>query len=573
MERSNQASKHSELTHPEYMQAEGMLADMLFHHLTDMIFIMEAENGTRFRYFFINKKGMEIAGLDDGCLGRYIEDVLPADRAAMLNEYYKRSLQREEPVIYMDEVRSAPGGKLLAFESKLTSVKHNNGKAYVVCVSRELNRESTEAIRYLELHDNLTGLLNRRAFMEDAEEEIVRAEKQNTELAVIHLDIDRFKQVNDMLGHKNGDGLLRSVANRLIKHSVPECKYYRQGGDEFVMILFGKDRRETEKYVQKLLSIFNAPFAMENQELYLTPSIGISMYPHDGRDVQTLLKGTDHAIFLVKKQGGANYHFYHSDMQASFSNDFVMEAHLRRAIEKDELTIHYQPQIHLQSGQVKSFEALLRWNNRKFGSVSPAQFIPVAEETGLIVPIGEWVIKKVCAQIADWRKKGYGDIRIAVNISPRQFVQPTLPVFIKSTLNEIGIPAHSLEIEITEGAMQDTRITLDMLHRLKDLGVILSVDDFGTGYSSLNYLKKFPIDILKIDQSFVREIEKNEKNAAITKTIIHLAHSLGLEVVAEGVEEEVQAEFLIDANCQKAQGYYFSHPVSAEEIEDKLFRK
>lgn len=294
------------------------------------------------------------------------------------------------------------------------------------------------------------------------------------------------------------------------------------------------------------------------------------MFPADGQDSETLIKNADGALLQVKEKGKGHFRFYRSDMKDAFPNYILMEAHLRKAIEMNEFVMHYQPQVNLKTGKIKTFEALLRWQNRKFGNVPPSQFIPLAEETGLIIPIGEWVIHSVCSQLADWRNKGYKDIRVAINISPKQFLQTNLPEIIQKALFMNQLPASALEIEITEGAMEDTIAALSMLHRLKKIGIIISVDDFGTGYSSLNYLKRFPIDILKIDQSFVREIQVNEKDAAITKTIIHLAHNLGMEVIAEGVEEEDQVQFLVSAQCQKAQGYYFSRPVSAKEIEQKV---
>lgn len=570
MEQEVKTTAQNKVSPPKSHYTEKMKSDVFFHHISDMIFIMEVEPGPKFRYFFVNKMGLEHASMNEGHFGQLFEDVLPPERFAHLYPYYKRAVFSSEPVVYIDEVTSDSKAANI-YESRLSAVKDESGNVeYVICVTRDLHWSNAETIKYLELHDQLTGAWNRRALMEHLQFEIAAALPTDREFAVVNLDLDRFKQFNDTLGHDAGDDLLKFLTARLFKWNKPGQRIYRLGSDEFVILMSDSNREGAENSVQELLTLFDQPFEIQDEEYYMTPSVGVSMFPLDGRDSDTLLKNAHNALFLVKEQGRGHYRFYRSSMEDSFSNYVLMEAHLRKAIEKGEFKLHYQPQVNLKTGNIQSFEALLRWNNGKFGAVSPAQFIPLAEETGLIIPIGEWVIKTACMQLAAWRSKGYDNIRVAINISPRQFMERDLPDIIKKTLETYNLPASSLEIEITEGAMQDTSAALHMLNRLKEMGVVLSVDDFGTGYSSLNYLKNFPIDILKIDQSFVREIKKNNKDAAITKTIIHLAHSLGLEVVAEGVEEEVQVDFLTEANCQKAQGFYFSKPVNATEIEKEI---
>ncbi|WP_252189322.1 putative bifunctional diguanylate cyclase/phosphodiesterase [Rossellomorea vietnamensis] len=377
--------------------------------------------------------------------------------------------------------------------------------------------------------------------------------------------------MNDTLGLKGGDRVLKRITERLITLTNEECLLYRQGGDEFIFLLKNSSFEVTKTKAEEILTLFIAPFTIDNQEFYISPSIGISCYPADGYDSNSLIQKAAQALFEVKEKGRAHYRFYQTHMKSSFPNYIIMESHLRKAIEKGELYVHYQPQVNLSTGAIDSFEALIRWNNRKFGFVSPAQFIPLAEETGLIHQIGEWVLEQVCIQLQKWRDKAYRSVRVAINISPKQFLQEQLVETIDFYLSTYMIPASCIEIEITEGAMQDTQQTLKVLKKLKDLGVFISVDDFGTGYSSLHYLKRFPIDVLKIDQSFVKEIGMNHKDSAITTTIIHLAHSLGLEVIAEGVEREGQVDFLKKANCQKAQGYFFSKPIGPKEIEQQQF--
>ena len=294
------------------------------------------------------------------------------------------------------------------------------------------------------------------------------------------------------------------------------------------------------------------------------------MFPFDGKKMDELLIKADQALYIAKDRGRAHYRFYQEQMNLAFPNDALMESHLRRAIEKEEFSIHYQPQVNLVTGEINSFEALLRWNNRKFGYVSPMNFIPLAEESGMIMQIGEWVLEEVCKQLKYWQEKGYRPVRIAVNISPKQFIQENFAMKINEKIKKYGIRSCSLEVEITESAMTDMQDTFSTLKELKDIGVVISIDDFGTGYSSLSYLKKYPIDIIKIDQSFIKDMELDDKNAAIATTIIQLAHSLGMEVIAEGVEKDKQVEILKSANCQKAQGYLFSKPVSIENI-NKLY--
>ena len=429
--------------------------------------------------------------------------------------------------------------------------------------------ENKEKLFYLSYHDHLTGLWNRRALKEHVREDMRFAELNNEEITIVYIDLDRFKLINDSLGYNSGDELLRRISDRLNLLSDRTNKLYRHSGDEFVFVLCHSTKEKSESFANIVLKELSKPFYVDHQEYFISASMGISMYPADGKEMDDLLKKADQALFYVKDRGRAHYRFYREDMNHSFPNEALMESHLRRAIEMDELSIHYQPQVDLKTGLINSFEALLRWNNRKFGFVTPSQFIPIAEESGLIIQIGEWVLQKVCMQLSEWQKKGYRPMRVAVNISPKQFKQETFATQIQETLKEYDVNPCALEVEITESAMTNMRETLSVLNDLKAIGVVISIDDFGTGYSSLSYLKRYPIDIIKIDQSFMRDIETDAKNAAIAKTIIHLAHSLGMEVIAEGVEKVMQVDFLKAANCHKAQGFYFSRPVPIDEITAK----
>lgn len=464
-------------------------------------------------------------------------------------------------------------GKLLSVYLKTVPIVVDDEIKGIYIIIRDITQQSEniELIHYMLYHDQITGLFNRKALLNDIETAIHNARKMKDEIALLYIDLDRFKLVNDTMGHSKGDYLLKMVGDRLLTVKGYNYKVYRLGGDEYVVLLANIYQADVPVFASKVFSVFHEPFILGNQDWFITPSIGISMYPLDGKDSETLIKKADGALFQVKERGKSHFQFYNHELNEHIPNVVLLELNLRRAIEKNELMIYFQPQFDLTSEKITSFEALLRWNNPVLGLVSPGDFIPIAEDTGLIVPIGEWVIEEVCKVIVNWEQKGYDALKIAVNLSPKQFMQPNLREYIQTLIEKYGIKPEHLGIEITEGAMQDTTEALKTLIGLKELGVSISVDDFGTGYSSLSYLKQFPLDTLKIDQSFIREIMCDKKDAAITTTIIHLAHSLGLEVIAEGVETIEQAQFLQQAQCEKAQGFLYSKPIPITEIEERYF--
>ena len=475
----------------------------------------------------------------------------------------------------IDSLLKMKNGHVLNLHIKIIPILVNNSAQGMYIILRDMSekKETAEKIRYMAFHDQLTGLYNRRALLEDLNMEIKKAKENGTEIALLTIDLDRFKYINDTFGHIVGDQILIKVADRLLEFNNVDCHVYRQGGDEFIIILANITRQKATSFAQAILSRFASSFYLDSQEYYITPSIGISMYPNDGKDEGTLIKNADEALFRVKERGKAHYQFYRSDMNITLTNIVTMETNLRKAVQNEELTLFYQPQIDLKDKTIKSVEALLRWECPTLGFVSPGEFIPLAEDTGLIIPIGNWVIETACKQISSWLKAFGNGIRIAVNISPKQFEQPNFVDIIKSAIINNDIPANLLEIEITEGAMHNSKEAIPVLRKLKELGVIISVDDFGTGYSSLSYIKQFPIDILKIDQSFVRDVLENVKDAAIITTIIHLGKNLGMDVIAEGVECQEQADILLAANCHKAQGFYYSRPLPASEVEKLLLSR
>ena len=404
-------------------------------------------------------------------------------------------------------------------------------------------------------------------------EDSLYALKSEKRLSFIHLGLDRFKLINESLGHNGADEILKMVAERLKVICPESARLYRNSSDEFIVFLQNHSVPNTEKFAQQLLNDFGKPFYHNHQEYFISASIGIAVYPEDGKTLEDLLRKSEQALAFVKDCGRSHYRFYQEAMNSTFPDEALMESHLRRAIELNELTIHYQPQVDLKTGHISSFEALLRWNNGKFGFVSPVQFIPIAEESGLIHGIGDWVLDQVCKQLKEWQDKQFKAVRIAVNISPKQFRMENFVNKLKKKISTYSIVPSSLEVEITEGALTRLDETLSTLNELKKIGINISVDDFGTGYSSLSYLKQYPIDIIKIDRSFIKDIEIDVKNEAIAKTIINLAHSLGMEVIAEGVEKDLQAMILLEAKCQKAQGFLYSKAVPVDEIVEKYLRR
>ena len=431
-------------------------------------------------------------------------------------------------------------------------------------------KETEYKLAHLAHHDPLTELPNRLLFHDRLEQAILRAQREGTQAAVLFLDLDRFKNVNDSMGHAMGDLLLQRVAERLKEAMRAEDTIARLGGDEFVLIVEAlKGRMDAAAVARHILDLFDQPFCLENQEVFIDASIGISLYPGDGEDTQTLVRNADAAMYRAKAEGRNNYQFYTAELTAVATERLTLENQLRRALERDEFELYYQPQFSLQNGDriLEGVEALIRWNQSEQGLILPTKFIPVAEETGLIVPIGEWVLRTACAQHKAWVEAGFAPIRMAVNLSARQFHSQDLAKRIAGILEETGMSPSHLELELTESTiMRDTESTIRLLHELSEMGITLSIDDFGTGYSSLAYMKHFPLDRLKIDQSFVRDITSSRPEAEMIVPIIALGHSMKLRVLAEGVEFEEQLNYLRKQGCDEIQGFLCSRPLPPDEL-------
>ncbi len=397
---------------------------------------------------------------------------------------------------------------------------------------------------------------------------LAQARRLKKPLAVMFLDLDRFKLVNDTLGHTLGDELLKMVAHRLKAVLREEDSIARMGGDEFTVLISDlKGADDALTIATKLLDAVSEPMRVEGHDLYITTSIGVALFPDDGDSAEVLLQNADQAMYRAKELGRSVVQLCTAAMNDRAHDRLTIETALRGAIEHDELVLHYQPQIHIASGRVVGMEALLRWNRPGFGLVQPATFIPIAEETRLIVAMGEWVLRQACRQAKVWQQSRYPDLRMSVNLSARQFQHSELPRIIAAALEESGLAARDLEIEITETtAMQHSDRTVAMLVRLRDMGVRIAIDDFGTGHSSLNYLRNFPIDSIKIDTGFVRELDTSGSDRAIVSAVIGMAHGLHLRVTAEGVETETQLAFLRAHGCQEFQGFLFSPAKPPEEL-------
>ncbi|MBT8441382.1 MAG: EAL domain-containing protein [Gammaproteobacteria bacterium] len=508
--------------------------------------------------------------------GDALESFLPADAARESRDYIERALHTGDIQTFEHDLGDDRG----QFETRLVAQNDET----VLAIVRDITdrKEAEEKVHHLAYHDNLTGLPNRQHFSNRLRRAIRDARKNGQMLATLYIDLDRFKRINDTLGHRVGDALLKAVAKRLdhcvrtddavarVEHPDEyEPRLARLGGDEFVVVIEEiDDEAQVDVVANRIRDSLLAPFKYEGHQFVVTPSIGIALYPRDGKKIDDLLMHADMAMYEAKASGRNNYRFYSEAMNLRSVERLDLENDLQNAIRDKAFQIHYQPKIDLRTSRIVGVEALLRWKHSERGWVSPAQFIPIAEETGLIVELGEWVVRQICAQICAWDRKGIDDISVAVNVSSGQFCREELLESVLRIVWETGIRPQSLELEITESMlMRNVDETKAALYAFKDAGLRISVDDFGTGYSSLNYLKQFPLDSLKIDRSFVQDLHRDRDDAAICAAILAMAKELDLSVVAEGVEIEEQLDFLRRHNCDQVQGFLFSKPLAASEFE------
>lgn len=507
--------------------------------------------------------------------GKTVKEILRADLADQLLFYIDKTLDSGQP--QMLDIQYEQRGVLNFFETRLVI----SGPNEVLVIVRDVTqrKQDEEQIRYLAYYDSLTGLPNRMFFHEYLERSLLNMTLEGGHIAILLLDLDRFKRFNDTLGHSYGDLLIKAVADRLMPITrsglgggdalCGRCKarLARLGGDEFGILLSGlADVDCAAQMANKIIQLLSKPVTVAGHDMVITPSIGMSVAPDDSDDIDTLLKNADIAMYRAKEMGRNNFQYYQSSMDVSSKERLTIETSLRHAIERNELELYYQPKIDLMENRVIGVECLVRWFHPQRGMISPADFIPIAEETGLIIPIGELIFIKALNQLRQWNDMGLNNIHVAINISGEQFRVPFMERKIAGYIAQAGVNPKDVEIELTETTiMHNVANTLNTLHAIRDMGVSISVDDFGTGYSSLSYLKRFPLNTLKIDQSFVSEIPQDADNVAITKAIIAMAKSLNLNLVAEGVETAQQLSFLSELNCTTIQGFYFSKPLPAEQ--------
>jgi diguanylate cyclase (GGDEF)-like protein/PAS domain S-box-containing protein len=564
----------TDVTQRKTAEADRLLAGMVFQRIRDGICITDAQS----TILLVNEAFTQVTGYQSGeVIGRTPGLLKSGVHSAAFYEEMWGKIKLYGN--WQGEITNRrKDGALYNEWLNISAVKNPDGMiSHYVAIFSDLSerREAAERIQYLSTYDSLTSLPNRNLFADRLEQSLMSARRFERGTAVILLDLDRFRLINDTLGPPIGDEVLIEVARRLSLQVREGDTVGRRGGNEFgfVMGSLGHER-DAISLAQRMLEAIAVPVMVAGQSVIITASIGISVAPKNGESSEALLKCADIALLRAKEGGRNTFRFYSPEMDADAARRLGLEVALRDALERQELSVYYQPQISLDSGQMLGMEALLRWHNPDFGQVSPLEFIAIAEESGLIVPIGEWVLRTACRQTKAWRDLGLLPLRVAVNLSTRQFRQPNLIAMVGDALAETGLPASALELEITESAfIDDVDQAVGICKELKRLGVKLSLDDFGTGYSSLAYVSRFPFDKIKIDQSFVRDIIENPVNAAIATAAIVMARSLNLSVLAEGVKTEAQAKFLRGRHCDAMQGYLFSRPLPADQFAPLLLDK
>ncbi|PNU18703.1 GGDEF domain-containing protein [Geothermobacter hydrogeniphilus] len=557
--RENQAHRESEQRLVSFLDTAN-----------DLIFCVR-EDGS---FIYTNRSWQQTLGYDNESLPQLkLQDIVQQDDKSRCIAAFNNLLDGNSGGAIEGRM-AARDGRAVNVEGSMTCSRQEDGERLVWGICRDITerKRAQDQLYHLAHHDALTGLPNRTNFIERLQQELAMAKRIGREVAVLFLDLDRFKMINDTLGHDSGDALLVEVAARLKKLLRETDAVGRLGGDEFAIVLGNLNcSADAERVAEKILKILAEPLQVNEHELFITTSIGVSHFPAHHNSPEELVKKADIAMYSAKAQGRNNFKVYNRAMDFDSERRMILETGIRRALERDEFRIHYQPKVDASTGEVTSLEALLRWQHPDLGLLPPADFISLAEETGLIFSIGEWVLRRVCHQVREWADLGLGDVRVAVNLSGYQLQQQNLVGQISQALEDAGVSPECLELEVTETVvMQNPDFAVAILRQLKELGICISIDDFGTGYSSLSHLRRFSINTLKIDKSFVQEVERNATDAAITQAIIAMGKSLDLKIVAEGVETEGQLEFLRGHDCHEIQGYLFSQPVAVDKVTEIL---
>jgi len=540
---------------------------IITEHASDFIAVVDPQG----KLTYVSPSHQTLLGHDlEELKHKTMFDLVPEEDRLPVEEALRKANLEKKP--FQTEFRLLTGeGSWIHTETKCSPIPGNDGKIRGIALAmRDITerKKSEQMIYHMAFHDALTDLPNRRLFMDRMRKETSRAKRLGSRLAVLFLDLDRFKLINDSFGHEAGDLLLMEAARR-IKACVRENDIVaRFGGDEFAVLITDlKNREEAEHIAQNIQMRIQEPLETGEQSRRVSCSIGAALFPEDGKEPDELLKRADIALYCMKEMGRNGYLFFRPDMEMRSLERILLEHELARALKQNQFEIDYQPKVELASKRAVGAEALVRWNHPDLGKISPAKFIPIAEETGLILPLGEWVLRHSCLQAKEWQEKGYPPVKISVNMSARQFQDPHLVSKIKAILDETGLDPKWLELEVTESVFMEMENAAAILQQFRELGVEVSIDDFGTGYSSFSYIKQLPVDTLKIDTSFIRDLHLNKESQAIVTAILTIAKTLGLNVVAEGVETAEQLAFLNQEGCDQAQGYYFGKPLSAEQAE------
>ena len=542
---------------------EHML-ETIFNAIPDLFFLMEVD-GIIVDYHTGDEKNLYVS--PHQFIGKRMTDLLPPEVVSKFQSHVEKILQQEGMITFEYELIMPHG--LVHFEARMSYLPEYN---QIVLIIRDVSEQykSAEIIRQQAYFDTLTSLPNRFLALDRLSQMLTEAERNNEKTAVLFLDLDDFKKINDSLGHEIGDKVLIQSAQRLKQVLREGDTVGRLGGDEFIVLLRGiSEHHDALVTTENLLKSFREPFVIDGRELMLTLSIGVAISPENGHCASDLLRNADTAMYQAKDLGRNTYSFFSKEMNTMMLRRFEIEEQMHGALERNEFELYYQPQFDVKKQNITGVEALLRWHNSALGNVTPDEFIPIAEQTGLIIPIGRFVIKQAIDFLDEWQNSHHKNVTMAVNLSPCQFRDSELLSFIKGSLNKSNVSAEDLELEITEGVLMSGQSHIhDTLIEISTLGIKLSMDDFGTGYSSLSYLRQYAFDVLKIDQSFISGIPLNKADSELVNTIIAMAHSLGLKVVAEGVETQEQLTLLDDLGCDLVQGYYFSKPLTAKQLLD-----
>lgn len=547
---------------------EKMRAEIALNSISDAVICTDI-NG---RVDYLNKAAEKITGWSKqeayGLPSDQIFQIINGNTRKPAPNPVTSVLKTKQPFgLAADTLLIKRDGSEAAIEDSSSPIHNWNGELTgVVVVFHDVSTTRSMAMKmaHLAQHDFLTNLPNRVLLNDRIAQAIEVSKRHQTKIALLFLDLDNFKHINDSLGHPTGDKLLQLVATSLNASVRGNDTVSRQGGDEFIILLSDiTNSEDAASTADKILEILTLPHVVSNSQLYITTSIGISIYPEDGLDAEMLIQNADTAMYHAKSNGRNNYQFFKSEMNLRAVERQVTETHLHTAIEENQFQLHYQPKFNLITHEMMGVEALIRWHHPEWGEVLPEKFIAIAEDTGLIIPIGKWVLHKACMQLREWTTLGLKQMTVAVNISAMEFTHKHFITDVKSILMETGIDPHRIEMEITETVlMRDAKSSVAILYQLKEMGLVLVMDDFGTGYSSLSYLRKFPIDVLKIDRSFIHEMGDFEENSIIVTAIINMGNSLRLRVIAEGIENQQQLDLLLNFNCSEGQGYLLSPPLS-----------